>query len=80
MPNTNLPIDEQQMERLESNFPAASGVAFANAYQQAIHAGLSVLVSDNGVIFEVFPDGTRKRIKTIAPPSATRPGQKLTLP
>ena len=79
MPNSTLPIDERQMERLESSFPAASGVAFANAYQQAVQAGLTVLVSEDGVLFDVFPDGQRKAIKNIAPPSITRPGQKLKL-
>ena len=78
MPHSNPPLDEQQIEQLESSFPAASGVAFANAYDQAILAGLSVVVSDNGAIYEVFPDGQRKLVKTIAPPSPAQPGRKFT--
>ncbi len=80
MPNTNPPIDEQQIEQLELDFPAASGVAFSNAYQQAVQAGLSVVVSENGVIFEVSPDGQRRLVKNIAPPSPAQPGRKFTIP
>lgn len=79
MPNINPALDEQQIEQLESVFPAASGVAFSKAYQQAVQAGLSVVVSENGAIFEIFPDGQRQLIKTIALPTPAQPGQKLAL-
>ena len=79
MPNTNLPIDEKQIEQLELEFPAVSGVAFANAYQQAIQNGLSVVVSEGESLFEVFPDGQRKLVKTIAPPSPAQIGQKFVI-
>ena len=80
MPNNTPPSDEQRIEQLELSFPAESGGAFSRAYDQAIHAGLSVVVSEGGAILEVFPDGQRKLVKTVAPPSPTRPGQKFTLP
>lgn len=80
MANSNLPTDEQRIEQLERSFPAASGVAFSNAYSQAVQAGLSVVVSEDGAIFEVFPDGQRRLVKTIAPPSPAQPGQKITIP
>ena len=80
MPNSNLPIDEQQIEQLELDFPAASGVAFSNAYQQAINASLSVVVSEDGKLFEVFPDGRRQLLKSIAPPVPSQPGQKFIIP
>lgn len=72
--------DDQRIDQLESSFPAASGAVFSKAYDLAIKAGLSVVVSENGVIYEVFPDGKRRFVKTIAPPSPAQPGQKLTLP
>lgn len=78
MPNMNTPLNDQQLEQLERNFPAASGAAFSIARNQAVHAGLSVMVSVGDAIFEVFPDGQRKWIKSIAPPSPAKPGQKFT--
>ena len=63
MPNSTPAPDERHMEQLERDFPAASGMAFAKAYDQAIQAGLSVLVSKNGSIYEVFPDGRRELVK-----------------
>ena len=80
MPNSNLPIDEQQIEQLELDFPAASGVAFSNAYQQAINASLSIVVSEDGRLFEVFPDGRRQLLKATAPPVPSQPGQKFIIP
>ncbi len=80
MSNVQPTPDDQQFEQLESNFPLLSGVAFSNAYDQAVHAGLSVVVSDGEAIFEVFPDGHRKKVKTITPPSPAEPGQKFTMP
>jgi len=37
-------------------------------YWQALAAGSSVLVAEDGQIIEVFPDGSRKVIKQIAKP------------
>ena len=77
MPNSTPAPDERQIEQLERDFPAASGMAFAKAYDQAIQVGLSVLVSKNGAIYEVFPDGRRELVKKIAPPIPTQPGLKI---
>ena len=77
MPASTPAPDEQRIEQLELAFPAASGAAFANAYDRAMQAGLSVMVSEDGAIYEVFPDGTRKLVKTIDPPTTMRPGLKI---
>jgi uncharacterized coiled-coil protein SlyX len=71
--------DEARIEQLELSFLAASGSAFSNAYQQAVLAGLSVVVSEDGKIFEIFPDGQRKLLKKIAPPTPSQPGQRYTI-
>jgi hypothetical protein len=71
--------DDQQIGQLESSFPATAGNAFSKAYDEAINAGLSVVASDNGSLFEVFPDGRRRFLKDIDPPVAAEPGQKLIL-
>ncbi len=80
MSNPDPPMNEQQIEQLESNFPAASGVAFSTAFQQAVDAGLCVLVSENDAIFEIFPDGQRQFVKSITPPIPAEPGQKIAIP
>ncbi|MEI8017120.1 MAG: hypothetical protein WCH39_02920 [Schlesneria sp.] len=79
MQNQNPPHDETLIEQLELSFLAASGSAFLNAYQQAVVAGLSVVVSEEGKIFEIFPDGQRKLLKEIEPPSPSQPGQRYTI-
>ena len=70
-------LNEEQTEELERQFPEMAGVAFAEAYQRTLAAGFSVLVSDDGFIFEVFPDGTRKMIKQIKLPMLVVKGSRL---
>lgn len=71
------PSDEQRIEQLEAAFPLAAAAAFSKAYDEAIRAGHSVMVSEEGAIYEIFPDGQRKLIKKIDPPTRTRPGLKI---
>lgn len=73
------PLDEWQIDQLEAHLPAAAGAVFSQAYNQALQAGLSVLVSDSGAIYEVFPDGRRRLVKKIAPPTPIQLGLKLKL-
>lgn len=77
MSKTHQPIDEQQLEQRERECPAASGAAFSRAYEQALQNGLSVVVSENGKIVEIFPDGQRKFIKSITLPTPDKPGRKI---
>jgi hypothetical protein len=79
MPYISLAMSEEEIESLENRFPAASGSAFAAARKEALAAGESVLESENGTIYEVFPDGTRKRVKDIQPPVPVAPGSKINL-
>lgn len=76
-----LPMSDQEkkIQELESLFPTLSGVTFNAALQQTLASGQSVLQSDQGVIYEVFPDGTRKRVKEIEPPTTVEPGKKITI-
>ena len=67
---------EQAMRFLEEHIPELAESAVTQAYWQALATGCSVLESDNGAIYEVFPDGTRKLIKTITPPSPVVLGEK----
>jgi hypothetical protein len=70
---------EKKFVALESLFASSAGVTFNQASTNALAAGQSVLQSDQGVIYEIFPDGTRKRVKEIAPPTPVEPGKKITI-
>ncbi len=70
---------EKIIDELETKFPAMSGVAFATARKKALASGQSVLQSENGVIYEIFPDGTREERKRIEPPTPIPTGTKVAI-
>jgi len=72
-------MSDQDIQRLENQFPAVSGLAFAAARERALASGQSVLQSQDGVIYEVFPDGKMVAVKKIEPPSQVVYGQKITI-
>jgi hypothetical protein len=57
----------------------ASGSAFAAARAQVLASGQSVLQSEQGFIYEVFPDGRRVRVKQTEPPTPVQAGRKITI-
>jgi len=69
-----MSTSEKAMQFLEEHIPELAQSAVTQAYWQALASGSSVLQSDKGVIYEVFPDGTRKLIKTTPPPSVVAVG------
>ncbi len=70
-----MPTAEKTMQFLEEHIPELAQSAVTQAYWQALASGSSVLQSENGAIYEVFPDGTRKFIKTTTPPNAVAVGE-----
>jgi hypothetical protein len=70
---------EREIIELESAFPALSASAFTNARNETLASGQSVLHSEDGVIYEVFPDGTRREVKRIEPPTPIVPGTKVVI-
>ena len=66
---------EKAMCFLENHIPELAQSAVTQAYWQALAAGSSVLQSENGAIYEVFPDGTRRLVKTTPPPSVVTVGE-----
>jgi len=70
---------EIHIQELEGQFPAMSGIAFTGAFRKTLDSGQSVLQSDQGVIYELFPDGTRRPVKKIEPPTPVTPGRKITI-
>ncbi len=68
---------EKNIEALEAQWPAISGSAFAAAREQVLASGQSVLQSEQGNIYEVFPDGKRVLVKTIEPPTLVETGRRI---
>jgi len=59
--------NEKVIDYLEQYIPEMAEAAVKQVYWQALASGSSVLVSENGVINQVFPDGTIKFLKNIPP-------------
>ena len=74
-----MSIREEAIQYLEAHIPELAESAVTQAYWQALAAGSSVLESENGVIYEVFPDDTRNVLKTIEPPTPVSVGEKRVL-
>jgi hypothetical protein len=71
---------EKEIQRLESLFPPVSGAAFAAAREQVLASGQSVLQSEGGTIYRVYPDGRKEMVKQIDPPTSAIPGSRFTIP
>jgi hypothetical protein len=72
-----LALSEKAMCFLEAHIPELAEIAFKQAYWAALASGSSVLISKNGDLVEVFPDGTQKFIKRLPPAIPVTRGQKL---
>jgi len=72
-------MSDQDIQKLESQFPPISGSAFAAARERVLRSGQSVLQAENGVIYEVFPDGRRVERKRIEPPTQFSVGSVFTI-
>ena len=76
---TEIAMSEQDIQQLANQFPAVSGSAFAAARELVLASGQSVLESQDGVIYEVFPDGRRVAVKQIEPSTQYVLGQIFTI-
>ena len=74
-----MPDPDNDILKLETEFPAASGSAFATARQGVLASGQSILISEKDIIYRVFPDGRREEVKRIEPPTTVVPGSKFSL-
>jgi len=72
-------VSDQDIQKLESQFPAISSSTFATARERVLKPGQSVLQSENGFIYEVFPDGRRVEVKRIDPPTQFKTGSIFTI-
>ena len=74
-----MPDPEQDIVNLENQFPAESGSAFAAAREKVLSSGQSILISEQGTIYRIFPDGRREVVKRIEPPTPVVSGSKFSL-
>lgn len=72
-----MALSEAAIFFLEEHIPELAKVAFKQAYWAALASGSSVLVSENGDLVEVFPDGKHKFIKHLSPSTLVTRGQRL---
>ena len=63
----------------EEDIPYLAVEAIKEAFKAALQAGKSVLIADEGVLYEIFPDGTRTPIKPLKAPTPIRRGQTATI-
>lgn len=70
-------LDEEAMIREEEKIPYIFETA--SAFQEALDAGLSVLIADGGSLWEVFPDGSRNKIKELPPATPVTAGARYTI-
>lgn len=71
---------EQALDYLEQQIPSLSAAAVDVAYWQALATGQAVLVRGEGGIYQAFPDGTSKLIKTLKAPLSVPIGTRVRLP
>lgn len=72
-------MSDQDIQQLENQFLSSSGSAFVEARRIVLNSGQSVLQSQDGVIYEVFPNGRRVAVKKIEPPTPVVSGSILTI-
>ena len=60
-------MKEIEIDNLESYIPTLAQGAFRQAYLDTLSSGDSVLVVIDDTIYEVFADGTKKKIKDVKP-------------
>ncbi len=72
-------MSDHDIQQLETQFPAISGLAFAAAREQVLASGQSVLQSEGAFVVRVFPDGRKEVVKEIEPPTRVKSGTIYTI-
>ena len=71
---------EKALDYLEQQIPSLSAAAVDVAYWHALANGQNVLVSGDGGIYRMFPDGTWTLVKTTSAPLSVPVGTKVRIP
>jgi len=72
-------MSDQDIQQLESQFPALSGQAFAAARRSVLASGQSVLQTEGAFLVRVFPDGRKEVVKQIEPSTPVKRGAIFTI-
>ena len=72
-------MKDLEIDNLENYIPVLAKGAMEKAYLDTLSSGNSVLEVINDIIFEVFADGTKKKIKDVAPSIKVDMNQKIIL-
>ena len=59
------PISDDVLDHLESSIPELARAATNHAYWEALATGHSVVISESGTIYRVFPNGSRAVVPPI---------------
>ncbi len=70
---------DAELDNLEELIPLLAEGAVKKAYLDALSAGNSVFEVIDSAIYEVFADGTQKKIKNVAPYIKVDINQKIEL-
>jgi hypothetical protein len=70
---------EKHIEMLEGKIPTLSASAFAAAREEVLASGHSVVESDNGFLYKVFPNGSRVPLKEIPAPTPVVSGSVMAI-
>ena len=60
-------MKDLELDNLEKFIPLLANGAVKKAYLDALSSGNSVMEVIDGTIYEVFADGTKNKIKDVAP-------------
>lgn len=71
------PRDESATQRLEEHIPRLAKNATALAFRRALTSGNKVLIAEAGELVEVLPDGTKRAVGKLEPPTKMRKGQVI---
>jgi hypothetical protein len=74
MSSTEDPDRDEVTEAIVAN----AGRIFAEAARVALESGHSVVCAENAAVVEIFPDGARRWIKDLPPPTRVKKGAKIT--
>ena len=58
-------MQEQEIDNLEQMIPLLASGATTKAYLDSLSAGNIVLEVQEGILYEVHPNGTKKKIKDV---------------
>lgn len=72
-------MKDSELDNLEELIPLLAKGAMQKAYLDALSSGNSVLEVIDNTLFEVFADGTKKKIKDVSPYIQVNINQKIEL-